>query len=150
MLKTSQITKEMKRNMNHNGYNYLPHDMKIMLLKEEIHNEICEELNLKNRGEYGIEDMIMLLDRNTMVSGVNREIFSSYIYAVINILGEMQGSVISWNQETNLGSDNIKINYDEYGFVRELKTSKKSKPAAILIDLIHNLEGEHSEKLLVK
>ena len=101
MLKTSQITKDMKRNMNQNGYNYLSTDMKIMLLKEEIKNEICEELQFKNRGEYSIEDMISLLDRNTMVSGMNRELFSSYIHAVTNILSEMQGSGYifkSWNR----------------------------------------------------
>lgn len=150
MLKTSQITQTMKRNMAQNGYNYLSNDMKIMLLKEEIKNEIYDELQLKNSGEYSIEDMILLLDRNTMVSGMNRELFSSYIYAVTNILSDMQGSVISLNQEKDMGSDIIKFVNDEYGFVREITINKNKKPATVFMEFIHNLDTKSKDKLLVK
>ena len=62
----------------------------------------------------------------------------------------MQGSVISLNQEKDMGSDIIKFVNDENGFVREITINKNKKPATIFMEFIRNLDTKPKDKLLVK
>lgn len=98
MLKTSEITRDLKEGLRNNGYMYAPFDIKIMMLKEEIINSVCETAGFKNRREYSLEDAVAILDAKTKTYDDNRDIFSSYINAVLNIVGEFQGSIILWEQ----------------------------------------------------
>lgn len=148
MLSTSRITKQLKDDMLFNGYNYVTPDMKIKLLTNAVKNDIATELNIKDRGQYSLLDLVMLLDTRTRFYADNQEIFSSYIYSILNIIGEIQGRII-----TIVYSDTEEISRfksDSYGFSSEFISPRRVKPANVMLELINCLDDNSKNKLLVK
>lgn len=147
MLFTSKVEKEIREDINYNGYNYVSKDMKMQLLKDAVSNSMASYLKIENRGNYSLSDLVMVMDIRTRHDRTSREIFSSYINGILNIASEIQGSVISWKQ-----SDEEKSNfkYDEYGFAKDFVSPKNKKPAMVMLDLINGLEDKRVQKLLVK
>ena len=147
MLFTSKVEKEIRDDINYNGYNYVSQDMKMQLLKDAVSNSMASYLKIENRGNYSLSDLVMVMDVKTRLERTSREIFSSYINGILNIASEIQGSVISWKQ-----SDEEKSNfkYDEYGFAKDFVSPKNKKPAMVMLDLINGLEDKRVQKLLVK
>ena len=150
MLRTSEITRDLKERLKSDRYMYVPYDMKIMLLKEEIINSICDSAGFKNRRGYSLEDAVSILDIKTKIEGDNRNIFASYINAVINIVSELQGSMILWEQTDYTDPKLVNIVRNDCGFIDKIKTNKKSKLSSVLVTTVNYLDQKHNSKLLVK
>lgn len=147
MLFTSKVEKEIRDDINYNGYNYVSKDMKMQLLKDAVSNSMASYLKIENRGNYSLSDLVTAMDVRIRSEGKNREIFSSYINGILNIASEIQGFVISWKQSDE---DKSSFAYDEYGFAKNFVSPKNEKPAMVMLDLINGLDDKKVQKLLVK
>ncbi len=147
MLFTSKVEKEIRDDINYNGYNYVSQDMKMQLLKDAVSNSMASYLKIENRGNYSLSDLVMVMDVKTRLERTSREIFSSYINGILNIASEIQGSVISWRQNDE---EKPGFKYDEYGFAKDFVSPKNEKTSMVMLDLINGLENRDVQKLLVK
>lgn len=147
MLFTNKVEKEIREDINYNGYNYVSKDMKMQLLRDAVSNSMASYLKIENRGTYSLNDLVMVMDARTRLERTSKEIFSSYINGILNIASEIQGSIISWKQSNEEKSE---FKYDDLGFARDFVSPKDERPAMVMLDLINGLESKDVQKLLVK
>ena len=125
--------------------------MKLELLKREVINSISEDFNLKLKGEYNYDDVIMFAESNGQFMKTTSNIFSSYIYSILNIYGEIQGSMISWEQSHNYkNEENIQIQYNEFGFIKKVVSATSVNSSEVMMYVMNNLGEKEYGKLLVK
>ena len=150
MLETSKITDELKTRLIKQKYMNLPYDMKIHVLVKELKKSLGELISYREITKYSLNDIVYALDARLITYGYNRYIFCSYINSIINIVGNFQGSMITWDQSDDIKLGQVKLSYDEYGFINKITSNRNSKPSMVLLDLVNNLESKESSKLLVK
>lgn len=137
MLYTNLITNEIKEDMIQNGYNLVDYNKKLILLRKATKNSMLHLLNVKDKTPFSLNDAVRMLDYKTTGEMANKMLFASYINSVINIASEIQGSVITWDQQESKSSEYV---YDEYGFVRKYITPSSERPSKSMLRFINTMD----------
>lgn len=150
MLYTSGLEKEMKKRIYRNGYHYVNDDMKVEIIKNELKNSISEYLSLSENAKYQLDDLIILLEKDSMNQGYGNTVCSSYTQCLLNLMGDLQGNYIIWNQKSQVHFDECKFKYSDCGYVNELVTPNNVKASTVLSYVVNNMGVKHDNKLLIK
>lgn len=151
MLYTSKVINEIKNNIEAKKFKSASDEQKIKMLKSAVVNSM---LGIRDTRPNNISllDATMWLE-NRMIGdrinskGLKNDVFSSYIIAILNIVGETQGTFISWN---NTICTESYFEYDKNGFIKCFSSPYQDSKDKVVIDLINKLEEKSSCKLLVK
>lgn len=147
MLYTSKVINGIKNNIEAKKFKSASDEQKIKMLKSAVVNSMLGIRDTRPNNNISLLDATMWFNARINSKRLKNDVFSSYISAILNIVGEMQGSVISWNNTTC--TENY-FEYDKNGFIKCFSSPYQDSKDKVVVDLINKLEEKSSCKLLVK
>ena len=147
MLYTSKVINGIKNNIEAKKFKSASDEQKIKMLKSAVVNSMLGIRDTRPNNNISLLDATMWFNARINSKRLKNDVFSSYISAILNIVGEMQGSVISWN---NTICTESYFEYDKNGFIKCFSSPYQDSKDKVVVDLINKLEEKSSCKLLVK
>ena len=147
MLYTSKVINGIKNNIEAKKFKSASDEQKIKMLKSAVVNSMLGIRDTRPNNNISLLDATMWFNARINSKRLKNDVFSSYISAILNIVGEMQGTVISWN---NTICTESYFEYDKNGFIKCFSSPYQDSKDKVVVDLINKLEEKSSCKLLVK